>query len=209
MDEAWFMLILLALTSFHGVTMMVFWENNISRFGRLIGDSGSLLPSFSLFMVAFLGLVAAFFIFSWKLTSISIDPALRRKLFSRLAFVTIPLAFSYHLSHNIGHLFRESSGSGSVWLNPTGDGTLPLSLYDIQCRLENAMIVDSGIHAIQAILILSGVYLAVEILRKRMADLYLDDSHLSGIKLLPMLLFIAGVSGFNLWLLMKPMIMRY
>ncbi len=209
LDEAWFMLILLALTSFHGVTMMAFWEENMSVFARTIGDSGSLLFSFSLFMTAFMAVVITFFISSWKLTSVTIAPALRRKLFSRLSFVAIPLAFAYHLSHNIGHLFRESSGTGSIWLNPTGAGTLPLSAYDIQCRLDNALVVDSGIHAMQALLILAGIYLAVEVLRKRTSDLYQNNSLLSGIKLLPMLLFIAGVSGFNLWMLMKPMIMRY
>ena len=209
LDEAWFMLILLALTSFHGVTMMAFWGKNISQFARSVGDSGSLLVSFSLFMILFMVAVVLFFILFWKITSVSIKPELRHMLFSRLAFTAIPLAFAYHLSHNVGHLFRESTGTGSVWLNPTGAGTLPLSAYDIQCRMESAMIVDSGIHAVQALLILTGLYLAVEVLRKRMSELYLDNSPVVGIKLLPMLLFVVGASAFNLWLLMNPMVMRY
>jgi len=40
-DEAWFMLGLLALTAFHGLTMLPFWEKWILSFARIIGDSVS------------------------------------------------------------------------------------------------------------------------------------------------------------------------
>ncbi|MEE1540670.1 MAG: 4Fe-4S binding protein, partial [Arenicellales bacterium] len=41
-DEAWFMLILLALTAFHGLTMLSFWEDGMNALASYINDSGQL-----------------------------------------------------------------------------------------------------------------------------------------------------------------------
>ena len=59
-DEAWFMLALLALTGFHGVTMMPFWEPWMSTLALLIGDSGQLLWSFSI------GLLVSMSVSRWR-----------------------------------------------------------------------------------------------------------------------------------------------
>jgi len=208
-DEAWFFLVLLALTSFHGITMMPFWEKSMSQIARLIGDSGQLLVTFSIFMWLFMAVIGVLFVVAVRLTTIAIAPALRGQLFSRMAFTAIPLAFSYHLAHNTGHLLRESSGTSGVWLNPTGRGLQPFSAYDIQCRLQDMLVGNNGIYAIQTLLIVGGVYFAVEVLRHRLTDIYDGNSMIPGLRLLPMLLFIAAVTGFNLWLLNNPMIMRY
>lgn len=208
-DEAGFMLVLLALTSFHGVTMMPFWEPAISSIARQIGDSGMLLWSFSLLMTGFISSILLLFYFTINLTQVLAKKGEAARLASQLAFIAVPLAFSYHLAHNIGHLFRETGDTSSVWRNPTGANTLPLSPYDIQCRLDNAMIYDNGIHAIQALLILGGFYLAIEVLRYRLRGLYSDRRLVSGYRLLPAVGFALLVSGFNLWLLTRPMIMRY
>jgi len=55
----------------------------------------------------------------------------------------------------------------------------------------------------------AGVYFAIEVLRNRLSDLYDSKLPVPGIRLLPMLVFIGGISSFNIWLLMNPMIMRY
>jgi len=208
-DEAWFIVVLLALTSFHGVTMMPFWEQALSQSARALNDSGRLLMTFSVYMALFMATVGLWFIVLAALTSRIATSASRPQLYARLAFTAVPLAFAYHLSHNVGHLFRESSGSAGVWLNPTGAGTLPLTAYDIQCRMQNALAVDTGIHAIQTALVVAGVYFAIEVLRNRLSDLYDSKLPVPGIRLLPMLVFIGGISSFNIWLLMNPMIMRY
>jgi len=209
MDEAWFFLVLLALTSFHGITMMPFWEQGISQFARRLGDSGQLLPTFTLFMLLFMAIVGLIFLILAKLTAFTVVQHQRSQVFTRLAFIAIPLAFSYHMAHNLGHLLRENSGTLGVWLNPTGSGTQPLSIYDIQCRLQDMAMGNEGIYALQALLVAGGIYFAVEILRHRMSEFYRVGSLVPGLRLLPMLGFIFLVSSFNLWLLMNPMIMRY
>jgi len=209
MDEAWFFLVLLALTSFHGITMMPFWETSMSRIARMLGDSGQLLPTFTIFMVLFMVIVSLLFLAATKLTAVTVSPGQRSQMFARLAFTAIPLAFAYHMAHNLGHLLRENSGTLGVWLNPTGAGTQPLSVYDIECRLQDMVIGNGGIYALQALLITSGIYFSVEVLRHRLSDLYDRQSSVPGFSLLPMFIFIAMVSAFNLWLLMNPMIMRY
>jgi polyferredoxin len=208
-DEAWFILILLALTSFHGITMMPAWEQAMSSLGRQLGDSGSLLFSFSLLMAAFMAAIFLSFGIAARTTRWLSGAVPQDKLYLRLAFTAVPLAFAYHLAHNAGHLFRESGNNGAVWLNPTGKGALPLSAYDIQCRIDNAMMFNNGIHALQALLVVGGLYLAIEVLRHRMRDLYTQNHAVAGYRLLPMLLFVILVSGFNLWLLTQPMVMRY
>lgn len=208
-DEAWFMLILLALTSFHGLTMMQFWDQFISQVARSLGDSGSLLWSFSLVMaVCMLIIIAWYALMAWLTSTIAV-PGNEKKLFSRLAFVAVPLAFSYHLAHNLNHLMRESSGTSGVWTNPTGFGAQPFSMHEMHVRHMNPMIPDAWIHGLQAGLMLFGIYFAVEILRSRMREFYITGSVMPGRRLIPMLVFAAGIITLNIWLLMEPMEMRF
>ena len=153
LDEAWFFLVLLSLTSFHGITMMPFWEQSMSQLARRLGDSGQLLPTFTLFMVLFMVVIGLVFVLLARLTALSVEPSQRPQVFTRIAFIAIPLAFAYHMAHNLGHLLRENSGTMSVWLNPTGVGTQPLSAYDIQCSLQNTPLGNNSIYSLQALLI--------------------------------------------------------
>lgn len=208
-DEAGFMIILLALTSFHGLTMMPFWENGLSQLARIIGDSGALLWSFSLALLAFIVLAGLFFYLSVSLTAIRLPSAARTNIISRLAFVAVPLAFSYHLAHNVTHLARESRGAAAVWLNPAGVNTLPVSSHELHMHHMNPFLPEAGIHFLQAGLMVFGMYLAIEVLRHRISELYVSGSVLPGQRLVPMLVFIAGIAGFNLWMLMEPMVVRF
>lgn len=207
-DEAWFMLGLLALTGFHGITMMPFWKHDISKLAQLIGDSGQLLWSFTIGLLLCLLAVISFYALSIKLTQyVSRINLSYRRLFSTLAFVTLPLAFAYHVAHNLSHLVRESSGIGSVILNPFGTDTLPLGMAEMHKRMLSMMISPATLHAIQAGLIVAGFLLAVQIIRYRF--LPLQQEHAISIRaMLPILFFAAGMSAFHLWLLMQPMIMR-
>jgi len=207
-DEAWFMLGLLALTGFHGITMMPFWEKGISQLARIIGDSGQLLTSFSIglaiSMLTVISLYALAVLATRSLTQTSLT---YRHSFATLAFICLPLAFAYHVAHNLNHLVRESAGIGSVIANPFGTGTLPLCLAETNQRLNHLLIPEYMLHAIQAGLIILGFLLAVQILRHRIQRI---TQHQSSIRsaIVPMLLFAAVITGFHLWLLMQPMVMR-
>lgn len=205
-DEAWFMLGLLALTSFHGITMMPFWESGLSRFAQWLGDSGQLLWSFSLGMLVILLLPAVLYALLLRVTQWLLPVSVSfRALFTQLAFISLPLAFSYHIAHNLTHLLRESRGFTAVMLNPLGRDTLPLGMQEMHLRHLQPLLPASIQYGLQAAIMVFGFWLAVRVLRRRASELVPTAGSLY---LLPGLVFIMVMSGFNLWLLAQPMVMR-
>jgi hypothetical protein len=209
-DEAWFMLGLLALTLFHGVTMMSFWEGWLSDFARLVGDSGRLLLSFSVGMLLSMTAPLAGYALLVELTRRLVNSAGRvryGRLFSGLAFVALPLAFAYHLAHNLNHLVREHGDLTAMLANPLGRGLQPMSMAELHARSLNMAISEDSLFAIQAGLILFGFWIAVQVLRHRLPKL-LPAGEFRAWQLVPLLLFSLAISGFGLWLLTQPMVMR-
>lgn len=203
-DGAWFVLGLVALTSFHGITMLPYWEGWMVQTGRLLGDSGQLLRSFSLGMALSLALpVALFATVIWLTRRLGAVDLPYRRLFNHLALATLPLAFAYHLAHNLSHLLRESRGALTVFANPFGNATQPLSLAERHVRML-PLIPAPWLYGLQIVLLVLGLWLAIRVLRQRAARLGLAG----GMVRLPLLAFLLGVSALNLWLLCQPMVMR-
>ena len=200
---------ILALTSFHGITMLPVWEKWIRHFAQRINDSGQLLWSFSIGMSVILLVPIIIFMLLVKLNQrLSFRDLEFKRLFSSLAIATLPLAFTYHIAHNLTHLFRESRGMMSVITNPLGINTLPLSSAEMHLRHMQPLIPQDLIFALQAGLIVFGFWLATRILTHRVQGLVAGLQKPRFGMQLPMLSFITMVSLFNLWLLMQPMIMR-
>jgi len=208
-DEAWFILGLLSLTIFHGVTMMPYWEDWMSNFAYLIGDSGQLLTSFSvaMFIAMFLPIVFYSICVSWLHLIIGRQEEWRR-IFSAMALSVLPLAFTYHIAHNLSHLFRESQGFLSVLKNPLGIDVQPLSMQEVHMRHMNPIVDDTIVFALQAFLILFGFWLGLRIFQQRLHSLDIPGKGSKKVFYLPLLLFISVISMVNMWLLMQPMIMR-
>jgi len=206
-DEAWFIMVLLSLTSFHGLTMLPAWEQWVSQLAQGIGDSGQLLWSFTTGMLLSVFIpVTIFAIVIWMLQKCLTTQFEFKRLFSLLALPFIPLAFAYHLAHNLNHLFRESRGMSEVFMNPMGSNSLPLSQHEIHLRHMSPLISQEVIFALQAGLMIFGFWLAARILHFRLADITqrLDKRILSS----SIMILIIIVSLINTWLLMQPMIMR-
>lgn len=209
MDEAWFILVLLALTSFHGVSMLPEWQQSMRQLARLIGDSGQLLSSFTITMAVVMSIPIIFYGLSTLITKQLLKSTIGyRRLFSSFAFVSLPLAFAYHLTHNLNHLLRESAGISSTFLNPLGIDTLPLSMAEKHSRHMLMLVTPDLLFILQALLMASGFWLALHILRKRSKTLQDDGIEMKSWQLWPMILYIGGITGFNLWLLSQPMTMR-
>lgn len=211
LDEAWFMLGLLALTGFHGLTMMTFWEDWLFGFARLIGDSGKLLPSFSAGLAIALTIPVVFYALTiWITTRLAPKRASFRDLFIRFSFTALPLAFAYHLAHNLGHLVREAKGVGAVLVNPTGAGTLPLSAHEKHMRAMDMAIPQDVLFALQAGLMIFGFWIAARVIVARAQQSASSEASggRSALFPMPILLFAGGMTTFHLWLLMQPMIMR-
>ncbi len=208
-DESWFMIGLLALTGFHGLTMMPFWEIWMSDLARVIGDSGRLLWSFSLGLTASVAVIASTYAILVAITKNVLGTDLPfKRMFSNFAFVSLPLAFSYHMAHNLNHLIREAGNIGSVFLNPLGIDTLPLSMMEKHQRQIDMWLSQDVIFSIQAGLMIFGFWIALQVVRYRGFKLVPAGTSFASLRLFPILMFAILVTGFHLWLLMQPMIMR-
>lgn len=210
-DASWFMLGLLALTGFHGLTMIPEWETGISELGRWLGDSGQLLWAFSIGLSANLAIPVVFFAaMAGFVTVLSTGAVSFRQAFTRLAPAALPLAFAFHLAHNLKHIVREGSDLGQLMLNPLGTGTLPLSNMERHMRYMDSVIPDPVLAALQTGLMAWGFWIAARILRHRGRDLFGGDG--AGIRnrmrLLPMFVFAGGMTGYHVWLLTQDMVMR-
>ncbi len=207
-DEAWFMLVLLTLTGFHGITMLEFWENRIRQLARYLGDSGQLIWSFSIAMGVAIAIPVALFVCVVALTRWSTGSNFSfRMIFTRLSFTALPLAFTYHLAHNLSHLLRESIGSGSVFMNPLGVDALPLSVNERHLQMLEMTITPFALAAIQAVLLVLGFIFSVLVVRRRGKQLVPEGSR-TLVTLSPMFGFAILMTAFHLWLLMQPMNMR-
>ncbi|VAX02350.1 Nitrogen assimilation regulatory protein [hydrothermal vent metagenome] len=204
-DEAWFMLGLLALTSFHGITMLPTWESLMTGLAQQIGDSGNLLVSFSLGLGLNLAVVAALFALAVKLTQwLSGNRQDFRQIFSAFSFVALPLAFAYHLAHNLNHLVRENSGLTTLIINPLGNDTQPLGMMEKHMRHLQMLISQDSLVFLQALLMVFGFWIAMRIIRQRRNGVLPGATW----SLLPMVLFAVLINLFHVWILMQPMAMR-
>ncbi|PJB81962.1 MAG: hypothetical protein CO089_02935 [Zetaproteobacteria bacterium CG_4_9_14_0_8_um_filter_55_31] len=207
-SEACFMLALLAMTSLHGLSMTARWDVWISAMASMIGDSGMLLGTFSLglavsIIVPLLLYGAAVFLM------LRLQPTLSfGALFSGMAYAVLPLAFAYHLAHNLVHLLREVASIRDVVLNPFGEGALPLSMMEKHMRMSSLPIPEWLLFSLQAGLMMFGFWVALRILQQRMEVLQSGNLSRQRRVMWPMVCFIVIASGFNLWLLTQPMIMR-
>ncbi|MCP5072663.1 MAG: 4Fe-4S binding protein [Rhodobacteraceae bacterium] len=211
-DEAWFMIALLALTGFHGLTMMEFWEDIVRSVARLIGDNGQLLVSFTICMAAVMALPVALYSGAvWTINRLAGAKTVFREVFAKLAFTALPLAFAYHLAHNLSHLLREGLGTGSVFSNPLGTGSLPMSLTERHLRMLELPVAPAALAAIQALLMVFGFIIAVLVIRHRGAGLIAGEPAGQAKRLwalTPACCFAVLVTAYHLWLLMQPMVMR-
>jgi len=127
-----------------------------------------------------------------------------RKVFSGLAFVSLPLAFAYHLAHNLNHFVRESSDWAAIMANPLGRDDYSLTMAEKHMRNVNIMIPEEVLFGLQAGLMLAGFIIAVMVIRHRGFRLFAAER----LQLLPVLLFAMAVTGFDLWMLVQPMTIR-
>ncbi len=208
-DEAWFMVGLLALTSLHGIVMTPMWEQGIRALVGLLGGSGGLLLGFSVAMMLslLLPLLLFFGVVVWTNRVVGVAGGSLRWLLATLSFAVLPVAFSYHLAHNLAHLVREGHTLALVVGNPLGRGTLPMSSLEKGARFHDLLLPESWLFAVQSALLLWGFYWALKILRSRVQGM--EGIGSARWAVLPMTLFLTLASGFNVWLLAHDMVMRF
>lgn len=202
-SEAWFLLILMTLTSFHGMTMLPAWETWVTALASWLNDRGQLLQTFSLLMIGAITIPALLYYLTIRLMALTQKQHEVNRLFNQFAICLLPVAFSYHIAHNLTHLVRESRGFASVILNPFGTNTLPLSMMEKHYRHLHPLLPDSLTFFLQAGLMVTGFFWATRLYQQR--RIAFAFSHRTT---WPVLIFIVGMCLFNLWLLIQPMVMR-
>ncbi len=206
-DEAWFVLLLLALAILHGLSMIPGWEALIMQTGRWLGESGMMLMAFTLGLLATIVITAALFASMAGCTFLLLKQRIRfKRLWMDMAFMMLPLAFSYHLAHNLNHLIREHHFQSWV-LHPLG-GLASTTMIDHTPAPQDHIM----LFALQAGLIVAGFYLSMLILRHRAAKLLsnpIQPTTQHSRAFAPLMLFAWLVSSLQLWLLMQPMMMRF
>ncbi len=213
-SESFFLLMLLSLALFHGITMMPAWDPWVKALTFHLSAWGlqttANLMAFSMIMLVCIVIPMVIFAMlcglSWSLAG---KPKQFKPWLLQLSFIALPVAFAYHVAHNLSHLLRESQGLTEVLLNPVGLDALPLSQKEIHLRHLNAIINPEWIFAFQVVIIILGYLLAARIARKRINSLCAGSSIVSSRVLIPVMGFVFIMSGFSLWLLMQPMAMRY
>jgi ferredoxin len=209
-DSAWFMLALLGITIFHGISMIPQWNEWLTAMARLTGETGSLFFSFATGMLASTVIPVAVYAVAIWLVSLGAADTSYKKLFGGFAFTALPLAFAYHLAHNMDHLLGEGGDVLRVLGNPFGWGLAPLTSAQRHDIMMQQVVPETVMYALQAGFIVLGFWLAVQIARYQARKLIAADGLVDRArKMLPLLAFFAAVTAANVWLLAQDMEMRF
>jgi ferredoxin len=209
-DATWFMLALLGITSFHGLTMIPQWRDGVMAIAAAIGEMGQVFMSFTLAMAGGFALpVVLYGVATGLMFLVCARSIPYARLFTSFSFTALPLAFAYHLAHNMSHLFQEGAGFIELLANPLGTGLEPLSSAERHEQMMNTLLPEDMMFTLQAGLMVFGFFLAVQIARYQWRRLAPAQARPAGMRLLPMLFFIAAITLGNLWLMAQDMEMRF
>ncbi|MBI2184563.1 MAG: 4Fe-4S binding protein [Thaumarchaeota archaeon] len=193
---------LMALNSFHGVTMIPLWYQTVISTSGQLGLLGSFTAWMLLFFATVFGVVTLFICLT-KLLSRDKEGSIRR-MFSVYAYSLIPVALLYHLAHNVSHFSSEAGFLVSVLSDPFGWGW---NFLGNASRGAGPLLGMHDVWYLQIALLivghLAGVYVAWITSRR----LFATQSH-SFRAFLPIVFLIFLFTVFSLWLTAQPMLMK-
>lgn len=199
-DEAVLALVMLSLTSFHGLTMTPAWMEALAWVRGVTG--WKYLSAFSAGMCLMLLVPATVYLAFMAVTRRQIGTG--RSLgwtASSFAYPLISVALTYHLAHNAGHLLVEGGGFFSVVSDPLGRG---LDLFGTAGSKVGPLASQAVIWTLQIALVLTGLFWALratERVHRRLGGT-------GGPRRWAPAAFLLLITAFNLWLLAQPMEMR-
>lgn len=205
-DEALMALTMLALSSFHGLTMTPAWWE-ITEWIE-VGLGVGYVTSFSLGMAgALLAIVALYGVFI-GLTRLAAGPSRSGKgrwqeLFVQLSYPLIPIALFYHLAHNAMHFFMEGQHILPLLSDPFGWGW---DLFGTRGMQPGPLLELDTIWGLQVALILVG-HLFSLFITHRIAPRVLEGRRVVWGQV-PMLVLVVLYSLVSVWLVAQPMEMR-
>lgn len=216
-DEAMLALVMLSLSSFHGLTMTPTWGDIVANVRSATGLSH--LAAFSLGMVLmlvvpgslFLGVAAlAVRMPGWQGRSLLGTRSHSERMWttaSAYAYPLIAVALCYHLAHNAGHFLTEAAVVVPLISDPLGSGQ---NLFGTATFVPKPLAGMPIVWSLMVALVLVGHLWAMR--AQRMSGERLRDKLRLGAppRLARWLMasFVLGCTAANLWLLAQPMEMR-
>jgi polyferredoxin len=209
-DEAYMALLMLAITSFHGLTMTPVWAQLTEALDSLL--SMGRIVAFSTGMGIIMGLpilLYAFFVWLSRLLASTSTPDVINRLsykdyFVRYAYCLLPIALFYHLAHNLEHLLMEGPKVFALISDPLGWGWNLFSTAGISIPPLTSLDV---LWILQVILVGVGHVYSLWAAQKISRHIFVNDIAASRGQW-PMLAAMIAFSIFSLWLLKQPMEMR-
>jgi polyferredoxin len=189
-DEAILALVMVSLTSFHGLTMTPAWAELLAWLRAATGLG--YLAAFSLGMSVVLALPGALYLL--VCAGAACSP-------TRYAYPLIAIALTYHLAHNAGHFLLEAGNFVPVVSDPFGSGR---DLFGTRGFVPSPLASQSIVWTLQIALVLIGLYWALRTTER--AHLAAADVGRRG-RVVPAA-FLLLLTVVNLWLLAQPMEMR-
>jgi hypothetical protein len=204
-DEAILALVMLSLTSFHGLTMTPLWSEALAW---LRGATGwGHLGAFSLGMGVCLVLPGALYLAASAWVARRLGEAREISWWGtacRYAYPLIAVALLYHLAHNAGHLLLEGGQIVPVVSDPFGEGW---DLFGTASLAVGPLVEQGWIWTLQISLVLTGLIWALRATEGVHRRLEATAAVPLGVRLVTTG-FLLLVTACNLWLLAQPMEMR-
>ena len=201
-DEAFLTLILLAMTSFHGLTMTPVWPRWTYAVQEALG--GPPMLTFTVLMVAIIATPILLYAGLTRISAIWSAPHSGKVLFLHYAYAFLPLALFYHLAHNAEHFLIESPKVFALLSDPFGWGW---NLFGTSQWKAAPLITLEGIWIIQVTAVLIGHIFSLWISARTTRRLIPQRGRAFVVQL-PILLAMILFSAISLWLLKQPMDMR-
>ncbi|MCP3902250.1 MAG: YHS domain-containing protein [Planctomycetes bacterium] len=201
-DEAILALILLSMTSFHGLTMTPVWPRWTYHVHEWLG--GPPLLTFTGMMVVIIAAPILLFAAAARIAAIWSAPHTGRTLFLHYAYVLLPLALFYHLAHNAEHFLIEGPKVIALLSDPFGWGW---DLFGTRQWSAAPLITLEGLWVLQVTAVLVGHVFSLWI-SARTTHRLIPQRGRAFLMQLPVLLAMILFSAISLWLLKQPMEMR-
>jgi len=203
-DEAILILTLLGLTIYHGFTMLPFWFSWALE--TMQSNYYWYITVFTLLLIAFVVVpIGLHYLMSYITRALSGNKEISlSKIFVQYSYAFIPVAFFYHLSHNISHFNMEGLKIIPVLSDPFGWGWNIFGTSAMKVSMVMSMVT---IKDVQFFIILIGLIVGIFISYRVSLQLFADRK--KSIKIiLPVVAVLVGYSFINMLALILPMVMR-
>lgn len=203
-DEAAMVLVMLSMSTFHGLTMTPAWHLLVSGLEQL--GSLSYLGAFSLGMAGFLLALVIGYLLVVALSARLAPPRGRswRYLAIRYAYAFLPATLFYHLAHNAMHFSAEAAALVPVLSDPFGWGW---NLFGTAHLVPKALLPASVVSMLMVALIVVGHCWSASLVRHIARDLFVDVRRRRRSRL-PIVAGLLIYSIVNLWTIAQPMDLR-